>query len=281
MWQHFFMSVTEHFSNPEISSALRQDNPAYILTNVSLWYKCVQIGKGFGWWALHTASLMCEYYWWMINMFFLHVFVQNDVPGNKPWHANMSSSEKYRCKAWRQKAKKQNNPLSKRDIVHSTGAENKPREKAVSAVSHHPDTKPSPVSSLSPISHTLSQNPPKGRKKKTENSVTSDLCPGSHPSQNSSKKDKTTPSRTQGWKRTAKESSPHDTLAGHRRWRPNPHLSSIPQGSKTLLSEPLISPVMVVAQVALLHFLLFHNNVLFVLSVSSLAEMLSSLYSAF
>lgn len=221
----------------------------------------------------------------------MHVSSQNNVPGKKPRHANMSSLEKYSCKAWRRKGTKRKTPVSleptsdppsKPDAVHSAGAEKKTRGKAV----QHPDTKPSPVSHLSPVLHTptpetaatnghLSQNTAthslknaqKGRKKKTEKTETSDRCPGSDLSQTEPQKAISTPSRTQGWKRAAKETSPFATLScpsfqqgmpisspkcdsgvkGRERWRANPRLSSTPQRSKTLLTEPQISPVTVAA----------------------------------
>lgn len=151
----------------------------------------------------------------------------------------MSSSEKYRRKARRQKIPKRDasvspettsEPPSKPDAVRSAGAEKKTRGKAARAVARHPDAAPSPASPLSPVSHTrtprtnkhLSQNTtarsvkntPKGRRKKTERS---DPGPGPGPdpdlSQTEQEKAKTTPSRAQASKRAAKETSPHATLS--------------------------------------------------------------------
>ncbi|MCI4377767.1 hypothetical protein PGIGA_G00207070 [Pangasianodon gigas] len=160
----------------------------------------------------------------------------------------MSSSEKYCRNARRQKIPKRHTPVSpetnsdppsKPHTVPSAGAKKKTRGKAARAVAQHPDTEPSPVSPLSPVSHTPTlqtpatnghlpqktatcslKNGPKGRKKKTEKrdrretDERSDHFPDSDLTQTEQQKAKIPPPapHAQRSKRAAKETSTHATL---------------------------------------------------------------------
>lgn len=221
----------------------------------------------------------------------------------------MSSLERSCRRARRQNIPKPNAPVSSETTsdpssepctVHSAGAEKKTRGKAVRAVAEHPDTKASPVShTLAPQTAATNghlpqntatrslKNAPKGRRKKAEKTERSDVAPGESsdhfpdPSQTEQHKDKTMPSHTQRWKRTAKESSTHATLSclsfqqdtpisppqsdsgvkvSGRGRRPNPRLSSTPQRDRTPPSKPQVSPVTVLAHLSFITLPVIHKH---------------------
>ncbi|XP_027009400.1 PWWP domain-containing DNA repair factor 3A isoform X1 [Tachysurus fulvidraco] len=199
----------------------------------------------------------------------------------------MRASKKYSCKGRRQKISNQqasvletNSELSsKPHAVPSAEAVKKTRGRTARVVAQHPDTEPTPVSS---VSHTvtnghLSQNtstrPQRGRKKKTERSdftpsERSDPCADADTRRTRHQKATITPpppppTCTRRY-RAAKETSTHATLlclgspqditvssptsdSGVRTPRrgrpPKLCLSSTPQCSRTLQSQPQISPI--------------------------------------